>query len=256
MIRYSVLTESKDSWVIGRNADTDKYKEKLFSKERLDLHENLFFNVTLPSLRKMDQTKTTVLVFTSEELPDPYITNLQQEVKGDENIKIVKLPRKGRIIGQMNQFLKKELDTFGSDLIYATVRLDDDDALSKDFCSSISKYLNEDFVGYAVSFPTGVAGIYEADNYKSFYKIYQPKIALGLSFINSYKKSRKKMDYVSVYSLGNHTKVDEKHPLILDSAKVMYVRTVHGQSDAYSKVLNKKVVSGIPLDSDFSLFSF
>lgn len=256
MIRYSVLAESKNSWVIGRDVDTEAYKEKLFSEERLTLHQELFFNVTLPSLRKMDNKSTTVFIFTSDELPELYLNNLFDEVSKDNNFKIIKLPRKGLMTGQMHSVLQKELDTFNDDVLYATVRLDDDDALSERFDKELSKYLNNGFVGYAVSFPVGVAGMYEDGEYKSYYQISQPKIALGLSYINSMKKGKKAKQPISIFGLGNHTKVDEKAPLILDVGKPMFLRTVHGQSDAYSKKLKEKVNGGIFLEKGFSFSSF
>lgn len=256
MIRYSVLTESKDSWVIGRDADTEQYKEKLFSHERLTLHQELFLNVTLPSLRKMNSSNTTVLVFTSDELPSPFIDNLNKAVKEDDNIKIITLPRSGRVIVQMHTHLLSELVNFDSDTVYATVRLDDDDALSKDFYHGLNKYLNKEFVGYAVSFPRGIAGIYENGGYSGFYEINQPKIALGLSFINFFKKDNDVKSPVSVFGLGNHTKIDEKHFLVIDNCKPMYIRTVHGQSDAYSKSLLSKATSGSNVDAGFNVSSF
>ncbi len=255
MIRYSVLTESKESWVIGRDATTEEYKKKLFANDRLALHQKLFFNVTLPSLRKMNAERTTVLVFTSDELPDPYLSDLMKETSGDKNIKVLKLPRDCRVIGKMENQLNKELQGFNEDVLYASVRLDDDDALSGKFFKALSKYLTKDFVGHVVSFP-GVAGMYDNDEYSDFYAIHQSKIAMGLTLINYVKKGEKATKPISIYGLGNHVKVDEKAPLILDESSVMYLRTVHGQSDAYSNKLKQKMNKGSALGSGFSLDRF
>lgn len=256
MIRYSVLTESKSSWAIGRDEEVENYKRKLFLEARLDLHQDLFFNATLPSVRKLNPDKSTVLIFTSDELPSFYINSLNNEIKNDKNIKVISLPRTGRIVGQMHNVLNEELHQLPEDTLYATVRLDDDDILSSSFQDSLEKYMNKAFVGYAISFSKGIAGIYEAGRYVSFYEIVQPKIALGLSFINFYsRKNGLDCPPVSIYGLGNHTKIDENHPLIIESKMPLYIRTVHSQSDAFGEKLKNKMMSGKEIEyfylSDF-----
>lgn len=240
MIRYSVLSENNTAWVIGRDNEFDSYKKELFSEERMSLHEELFFNVTLPSLEKMSPDRVTVLVFTSEELPAP---NMEKLIKVEEeysNIEIVPLSRKGGVIAKMQQHLALKLAAFNDDVCYATVRLDDDDALADDFEEELYKYVDPLFADHAVSFSSGYEGIYEQGSFSIFTKRNSPKIAMGLSLIKIYKKDSPPKN-ISVYSLGNHTKVDEKHPLIINPQLPMYVRTVHPESDVFAKRFDRKL---------------
>lgn len=240
MIRYSVLSENNAAWVIGRDNEFEAYKKELFSEARMSLHEELFLNVTLPSIEKMSPDNTTVLVFTSEALPAPNMAKLQHIQKTHQNIEIVPLPTKGGVIHNMQQHLQAKLAAFEEDVCYATVRLDDDDALADDFEDELRHYVDPKFAGHAISFALGYEGIYEQGGYSKFVKRHSPKIAMGMSFIQVYRPTQPPK-ILSVYSLGNHTKVDEKHPLIVNPLMPMYVRTVHAGSDVFAKRFAQKL---------------
>lgn len=256
LVRYSVLSEGSGAWVLSKSNSLDDYKKSLFAKKRLDLHQEIFFKVTLPSLKKMDSAHTTVLVFTSKELPEKYMKALIDEASKYENIKIIPLPVKGSVTTQMHECLEEELKVFEEDLCYATVRLDDDDALSKYFYKEVKKYLSKGFAGYAISFPKGVAGIYEDGVYKSFHRIKRPKIAMGLTYVNFYSNGHRLKKPESVFALGNHTKVDRKHPLIIDSGREMFMRTVHVESDIYSEELKDGLSQSPDVKNSFSISAF
>lgn len=240
MIRYSVLSENNAAWVIGRDNEFEKYKQELFSDARMSLHEELFFNVTLPSLQKMSADKTTVLVFTSEALPEKNMQRLLLAQQKCPNMDVVPLSSQGGVIHKMQQLLLEKLNTFGEEVCYATVRLDDDDALADDFETELYKYIEPQFAGHAISFARGYEGIYEQGAYSTFTERHSPKIAMGLSLIQVYRPVQPP-SILSVYSLGNHTKVDEKHPLIVNPLAPMYVRTVHPGSDVFAKRFEKKL---------------
>ncbi len=244
MIRYSALTESSGSWAIGRDKSFESYKETLFSPERLRLHEKLFREVTLPSLMRMDRQLTTVLIFTSDELPENHLKNLNDMVNGLDNFKIVLLPRSGKLISHMHDCLYQQLQLFKEDVCYATVRVDDDDALSNDFFKHIFEYVKPAYQGHAISFALGVVGFFDGVKYVGFNKRKSPLTALGLSFINVFKMTDRKPNPLSIYGLGKHSNIDERHPVIMLSKKIMYIRTMHEESDVYSLDLKKKFLKG------------
>lgn len=250
MIRYSVLTESRGSWKVGRDVDEKEYKRKLFSEERLRFRCDIFKSITLPSLLEMDMFSTTVFIFISTAMPSKYKNEIKEMVSLYPWIKVIPLSPQGKLIGKMNKVLLDELDQIGDEVCYATVRLDDDDALSKDFSEMIGQYINPANRGFAVSFPAGFAGFLKNGKFEKFHYINQPKIALGLSFIQMYSPKDKTPKPVSVFSLGNHTKIDSKVPVILDSRSLCYIRTVHEKSDAYNDNLVKRLTSGEVFEVD------
>lgn len=240
MIRYSVLSENNTAWVIGRDNEFEAYKKELFSDERMSLHEELFFNVTLPSLQKMSPDKTTVFVFTSEALPDKNMQRLHLAQQKCPHIEIVPLSSKGGVVDKMQQHLQARLETFAGEVCYATVRLDDDDALADDFEQQMYHYISPEFEGHAITFANGYEGIYEKGGYSAFLPRHSPKIAMGLSLVQVFRPSSPPR-LLSVYSLGSHTKVDEKHPLVINPLSPMYVRTIHPGSDIFAKQFKQKL---------------
>lgn len=257
MIRYSVLTKSQNSWDIGREVDFEVYKEKLFSPGRLELHENLFENVTFPSLCEMDERSVTALIFISDELPAVNKERLLRVVDKKSNLKVVEVSRSERVVGKMNSELFKELSAFGSDVCYATVRLDDDDALADNFENELWNYVSPEFSGHAVTFSQGYNAFYDIDGYTGFQFVKYPLIALGLSYIDVFRSGDKEVK--SVYSLGKHTTIDERYPVILKSKLPMYVRTIHKASDIYHRKFKGKngLASGlVKLNDVAECFSF
>lgn len=241
MIRYSVLTKSKDAWVIGKNQAFTDYKNKLFSSSRLQLHERLFRDVTFPSLCEMNPTTTTVMIFISDELPQVNKTALMEVVGNRQNFKVLEVSKSDSVIGKMNSELLKVLRLRDKDVCYATVRLDDDDALADDFEKALIKYVAPEFDQHAISFSKGYNAFYEDNKYLSFQEIKYPLIALGLSYINVFRKEGELPYKTSVYSLGNHTKIDERFPVITKADTPMYLRTIHKESDIYHRKFKEKV---------------
>lgn len=236
IIRYSILS-SVSGWVISRDSSFDKYREQLFSKERLDLHENLFKNITVPSLvSNADRylENTTIIVVTSTELPDKYMEELNKLSSKYPVFKILPISTTEKIEEQAQLEMKKVLDNYKSDVCYASVRIDDDDALADGFFSSLINYIEPNLKGHVVSFSKGFYGLFEKGNFVNFSLRNKPKLALGLSHIGFYKKGDNAFNIKTIYGLGNHTKVDERAPIIFNSLEPMYIRTVHKESDTYS----------------------
>ncbi|MGP9659592.1 glycosyltransferase [Halomonas sp. AOP31-B1-25] len=235
MIRYSVLSKSK-SWRLNQNFDFDDYKDKLFDKRRLEIRESLFKKITLPSVVNLDPEMTTVLVFVSEEMPKEYYERLESIVKYYSHIKLVKLNYFDKITPQMNGFVRQCLIEMGGSFIYSTVRLDDDDAISKKFPSLINNYLDIRFAGYCISFSSGVGAVMKNGEVDELYLRCVPKIAIGIAWINFFDEKNKEFKFkeVSVYNLGNHMKVDLNFPTVIDPREHAWLRTLHDESDIYN----------------------
>lgn len=256
IIRYSLLTTKGKSWNISRNHELEEYKRILFSPSRLSTHERLFQQVTFPSLvsQNPNEDEVTLLVLTSDELPQPYKNNLYKMLKPYPWAKVLTFPCDDSVGDSLYLYLVKELDRFDEKVCYSTTRLDDDDALAPNFNKMLDLYLHPHFSGFCISFPSGYTGIYskEKNSFESFYYRYVPMIALGLSYINTYDPKTRAFEYEesNVYELKNHTKVDRKRPTILDGRNRTFLRTIHSESDTYGSKQVAKTKSLTEVEPD------
>lgn len=247
IMRYSMLTNDGATWSIGRK-DFELYKAQLFAADRLELHERLFADIALPSIANqsydLDSGDVTLLILTSDELPSENLQKLQEIIKPYPWAKIIQLQANSTQGGLIKRALKNEIEKFNEEICYSTTRLDDDDALADNFLLELNKYVQPEFAGYAVSFGSGYAGIYDEDSKKfvSYHDYYYPKSAQGASHINIYNPETDEYKHksISVFHNGNHLYTDKKIPTILDSRNTMFMRTFHSASDT-SKDNKRKI---------------
>ncbi|OZI56392.1 glycosyltransferase [Bordetella genomosp. 4] len=231
MIRYSVLSKSlSESWVVGRD-EFENYRANLFATDRLQARQDLFERITLPSL--VQQTKRpsadwlTVFLLVSEEMPEHSRQQLADLVSKYDWIRIAPLPVENTTLGApVAAALRQE----NGELAYATVRLDDDDALSYDYFERLLEYVQPSFDGFCISFGKGVAALMQDGKFTSFREYYFPKCAQGMAFVN-YKPKAKPAKLKSVYALGHHQRVDKRVPTILDSRYHSFLRAIHDHAD-------------------------
>ncbi|MFC5711983.1 glycosyltransferase [Thalassorhabdus alkalitolerans] len=250
IMRYSLLTKEGVEWQIGRQ-EFDNYKEQLFNASRLAQHEFLFENVTLPSLVNQTIEPTadnfTLLVLTSELLPEKSLKKLEDLLRPYPWAKVISLPPYDTVDNIILDCFTEELKRFNHDLTYSTTRLDDDDGLSVHFIERLNQYVDPQFEGYCVTFPNGFSALYDdrLQKYISIHKHYAPKIALGLSYINTYDSVTKNTgnEIPTIYHNGVHSKVDFVSPTIMDSKYPTFLRTVHSASDSNNANQVKKIKS-------------
>lgn len=232
LIRYSVFNKSQGLWAIGSNVDAESYKEKLFTEDRLALHEELFLKTALPSLEILSKEgRMTALVFVSPEMPEKYLHKIRSVAATRNWMKVISVRSDKALNRQIEGRIKKELDGFEEDVCYATVRLDDDDALASDYCMILEKYMFPEHAGYCVSFPEGLLSVFDNGVYVSHYYHRQINNAQGLAMINTSSRVDADATPLTVFGTGNHNTVDKRYPVILDSKDVMYLRTEHPHSD-------------------------
>lgn len=232
MIRYSVYTRNQGWWQIGKNVSSDKYRNALFSESRLLLHEKLFFDVTLPSLKEISSTsKITALIFISEELPEPFKSNLLNAEADYAWLEVITTKSDKALNTQIDRKIEEKLRQNEEDVCYATVRLDDDDALASDFGVELTKYLKPEFSGMGVTFPKGVFAVYDGNQYSSFYHYKKANNAQGLALICIRTQALAGESPLTVFGTGNHTSIDDRYPTVNDSSKIMFIRSEHEGSD-------------------------
>lgn len=262
IVRYSVLLKKSGAWSISRGLGLESYRHRLFDQKRLCLHEKLFKNVALQSIigqdTPLDENDFTLIVLTSDELPEENRRNLQAMLFPYPWAKICSLGRKDEI----EVFLRNKVISFNETTCYATLRLDDDDALSSDFLEKMSQYIRPDWAGYCVSFGMGYQGFFDTkkDKFVMFRERHFPKIAAGLAMINIFDADKMATEYqaATIYGAGSHQQVDRRYPTILDCRAHAFMRTEHEEQDTHYSEKNiadkyKNSVSADVIRDGFSI---
>lgn len=232
IIRYSVYSQKQSSWSIGDKVSSEEYRNRLFAAPRLDLHEKLFSRVTLPALDAISESvEMSALLMTSSELPPKYREELDRLSESRPWLKIIEVDSDRSLIKAIDRSVRDAIAPMDDDGIYATVRLDDDDALANDFGLEVEKYLDFRFSGMCLSFAKGVLGVHDGDVYRSLYQYHMPKNAQGMTFITTKADAQAGNMPFSVFATGNHRTVDRRYPTVSDARRMMYIRTEHGESD-------------------------
>ncbi|WP_418139342.1 glycosyltransferase [Oceanimonas smirnovii] len=236
-IIYSVLTKTS-GWKIGKEISFEEYREKLFDTERLKKREEIFERITLPSLSSFSKN-STVLIFISNELPTYFKQRLLKLIEPYNYIKLVEINVDEHVFIKVGSTVKDELEKMGEDVLYSTIRLDDDDAVSKKFMNTLEPYLDTKFIGVCITFSSGVGLIFDNEKILSAHLKKAPKIAIGLAWINRFNSKERTFDskYISVYNLGNHISVEERVPTLIDPREISWARSIHDISDIYSSHL-------------------
>lgn len=201
------------------------------------------------------ELKSVLLI--SDELPQSYLNDLQDLIEEDDGFETLKVKRDDDYNDILNLYISDYLDN-KPDSVFATVRLDDDDLLSKSFFNSIEKYLNESFVTRVISFPRGIECYFDSNEKKlgTCLSLSVPRIALGLTHINKYSKSDGKFtDPVGhIYNCGDHSNIHTRYDLISDHQQNMFLRmnsdtqdtkgsgVKKGLKNKNSKVINDELV--------------
>ena len=250
IMRMSVISkEMQGTWLAGKD-EFNNYVSKILDNERLDQHFKLFEDIALASLlnqNNFDINKNlTLIILTTNRLNSIYKEKLHGYCDTYSWIKVSYLNDDCALKDYNNLLIEEVKEITNSTkkgTLFATVRLDDDDALSVNFCQKLSQYLDKSFIGFGYACPRGVVGfLNNLNKFESFHQYYATNIALGLSFINYYAYSKQKFHsrYISVYDLGSHTKVDRVVPVITDATYLSYLRTRHIDSDSDSEARVQK----------------
>ncbi len=229
--------------------NVDDYIKAILNEKRLKERFEVFENITACSIENLTCPGVDLhfVVLISDLLPIKYQERLKKRLiliqeRSSANTSVIKvksgLQNVDSEVGYttINEAANSYIDSlmFSCKRVkFATVRLDDDDALSKNYALELSKYIKEDFVGFPISFPYGYQGIYDNGKIVDLRDMYIPNIALGLAFINCYDSSLGYLDKVkNVYMLGNHSFIYQSKPSITDSTDHYYIRTINNSNDS------------------------
>ena len=250
--RYSILSQSMAARLRASSGDFDQYRKRLFSDSRLNARHVEFKTITVPSIISQLEcpAKIFFLVITSSELPCYHLAKLQEtlgRIESNKNIKTILAfvspaatsdKAEDNVFPSLTQATSENIriQLKGADSqVFASVRLDDDDALSSSYCMNLSKYVKNELTGFPVIFPYGLQGFFSESTatIQDIRRFYRLSISPGLAFINCYSGDRGFSDKrVSVYGLGNHAKIATKNAIIYDSRWLAFFRTFGSFNDS------------------------
>jgi hypothetical protein len=247
--RYSVVGKAQHTWQIAKNAgDYEDYRAKVLAPERLERRLRLFSEITVPSIASQAAKDVSIswLILIALDLPAGHQEDLKRAVMPVEaagiSVEFLRVAPSdeladtdGGVYAGMGQAIRLTLekDLQGVKSSFATVRLDDDDALSSDYASRLARYLRPEFAGMHVSFSRGLQAVYAGDaRLAETRAIDKPLIALGLALVNQHEAAGGfSCPEVHVHGFGNHANLTARTPVIVDASGVSYLRTLDESSD-------------------------
>jgi len=185
-------------------------RDDFFKPKYMDYRLNIFKNITLKSFQEQTDKDFNVFLLHSENLPQNYKDIFSEFEKNNSFLHNIYIPD-SELEG------KDYINAVESTIEYVNFvngvsinfRIDNDDALSCNFISRLKGFLKPDFFDYAISFP--YVSIIQRAKKNLFLKQekYFPANSIGLAYVTD------KNNYKTIMTLGNHGRINEKHPMVL-----------------------------------------
>ncbi|MES0885230.1 glycosyltransferase [Roseibium sp. SCP14] len=258
-LRYSIIVNDRKDhstmdFKIASGLTFDEYASALFSPERLDVHEHMFKHITLPSLlRQMERFndhKVRLFIYVSELLPKEYRQRLDRMIDGHSCIELIAVnpDHPPNFSQDVERFLDSGDESARAQrkVTVATARIDDDDAVSRNYLKNLSLFLRPEYSGMCVSFINGYLATFgiESGKLEEIIDYCYPFNAQGLAFINVYDASSRSWEHdpKTVLELGSHLKVCERVPVICDGRQPSFLLVHHPESDSFKREYLKKLL--------------
>ena len=226
--RFSLFEPDSTSWRLSRSAgrkSEEAYLRRLYSEERMQSRQEIFFNYSLPILDQAQSGMDLIHVVSySDELPARYQIQLKEAANRYSWLLLDRRDATNRKGLSLENIAREH---FNQGDIFAEYRLDDDDVLAVDYFESLSAYLSNPFVGFHVSHGLGLQTFYENEVFFEPRYEHRPKIAIGLARVCSIGAKR-----VIGPKRAPHTKIDQRAPVILDSRSVKFLHSLHLSQDS------------------------
>jgi hypothetical protein len=219
-VRYNVhFPGCREGWIDNRGLDPAAYIAKLFDPRRLRERLRFLTGILLPSLLSQDMPmqrgRRELVVYISEGLPPDHRAALEAALAPYDWARVVAMP-----MGAL------EYPDVGPEEPHAHLRIDDDDALSRDFLSRLSAYVRPAFHGHIITHPDGYFAGFDEAGQLILRPVSMPMIAMGIAYIVAPGTRCR-----SIYEVGPHWDAYRDAPTVVGHAGPAYIRTVHpGQS--------------------------
>lgn len=223
LLRFSVLTPTYYSERFTSLEDTAAH---LFAAERLELRFRLFETLCLPSLVQQSDPDFTALVLTAESLPEPWLSRLEALLAPLSNIHL-------RRVGPDKHYPLLR-DAYQSvDVTDAThrimFRLDDDDAVDRDFIARIKRLatglmaIRDPDTPAIIAFNRGFYVDTTSDETAVFDACERAPLSTGTTLVAPVTYPNNPYRYV-------HRKLLQHYDCYSDISVPAFIRTIHGDN--------------------------
>jgi hypothetical protein len=199
-------------------------KQNIFDKDYLAYRFEIFTKITLKSFQEQSDQDFQIFVLHSASLPGEY-------------------KQAFRTLEERNPFLRciyiPDTDLEGADYINAVqdskasvnfvnrtsvnFRIDNDDALPRDYIAALKTFLHPQFWGFAVSIPRAAIIQRVKSDVFVIQEKYYPFNSMGLAYVTG------EMDYRTIMTLGDHGKINQTYPVIFPAARGG-LQTINGKN--------------------------
>jgi hypothetical protein len=199
-------------------------RNDFFLPKYLDYRLGIFKNVTLKSFQEQTDKDFNIFLLHSENLPQDYkniFNDLEKNNSFLYNIYIPDSEIEGKdYINAVERSI--EYVNFCND-VSINFRIDNDDAVSRDFISKLKNFLKPEFSGFIISFPNVTIIQRIKKNKYIIQEKYFPSNSIGLAYVTNIN------NYQTIMTLGDHGKVNQKHPMALLPGKGG-IQTINGKN--------------------------
>lgn len=202
--RFSIYDPNFRGFRLSVDYNDKEYESRLFSKNRLNHKFDIFENITVPSIAGQSNSEWIWLIYTSVRMPEEYMKRLDATTRRYPSIHVI-------TVEDFTEFFEKDR-SYNYSEPFATVRIDDDDALNACFVEKLQQYSGN--VGSIISFTEGRLVKYSNGLAVTGEKISDKNNALGLAGIG-----------LPIYNCGRHSDIDKRYNVIYDSTPNMFLMT-------------------------------
>jgi hypothetical protein len=213
----------------------DAKRRFLFAESRMSQRMAFFEAVTLPSLAHQADRGFTHAVFHSPDLPEPWLSRLHGLAEAN-GLVLLPVGPTDSIGAAARDHIEADLAEHPADRI-VTLRLDDDDALCRDFVALVRHYAALSDGELVISFPAGYNIVFPASGHPRVTPEFSLFNAFGLALVAPAAAPVR-----TIWDCGKHKKIAQSfRTLILPDTRA-YVCTshVHNDSNRFSDKLRNR----------------
>jgi hypothetical protein len=185
-------------------------RSDFFNPKNMDYRLEIFKNITLKSFQEQDDKDFTIFLLHSENLPQKYKEIFEDMENNNSFLHNIYIPD-SEVEG------KDYIDAVTGSVEYVNFcnnisvnfRIDNDDALPRNFISRLKNFLKPEFIDCIISVArVSIVQRVHKDKFLVQEKFF-PSNSIGLAYVTC------KNDYKTIMTLGDHGKVNQKHPMLL-----------------------------------------
>jgi hypothetical protein len=200
-------------------------EKDVFEPEYFEYRFKIFENITLKCFKQQTNKNFLLFLLHSESMP--------LELKS----RFIELEHENPFL--CNVYLKDNEDSLGEFLaslenfvsfengVCITFRIDNDDAVPKNFIQLLYGYLNNEFNNYGISMPYFSIVQRKSNTYFMVEERYYPSNSMGLALVSN------EMQFKTIMHLGYHNRINKTNPIVLIAANTgIGLMIVNGENAA------------------------